>query len=111
MVTILTETSLTGSERLTMIGSESVWPRFVAHADMDAFYAAIEQLHDPALRGRPVLVGPPSDRWVVLTASYETRPCDGGHERERPLLAVTLLAGTLRRGALHGPEGLTWTPA
>jgi DNA polymerase-4 len=41
---------------------------------MDAFYAAIEQLDDPALRGRPVLVGPPSDRGVVLTASYEARP-------------------------------------
>src|SRR3990172_6329751 len=57
-----------------MIRSETVWPRIVAHADMDAFYAAIEQLDDPALRGRPVLVGPPSDRGVVLTASYEARP-------------------------------------
>jgi DNA polymerase-4 len=41
---------------------------------MDAFYAAIEQLDDPALRGRPILVGPPSGRGVVLTASYEARP-------------------------------------
>ena len=41
---------------------------------MDAFYAAIEQLDDPALRGRAVLVGPRSDRGVVLTASYEARP-------------------------------------
>jgi DNA polymerase-4 len=41
---------------------------------MDAFYAAIEQLDDPVLRGRPVLVGPPSGRGVVLTASYEARP-------------------------------------
>jgi DNA polymerase-4 len=41
---------------------------------MDAFYAAIEQLDDPALQGRPVLVGPRSDRGVVLTASYEARP-------------------------------------
>ena len=57
-----------------MIRSERVWPRIVAHADMDAFYAAIEQLDDPRLRGRPVLVGPPSGRGVVLTASYEARP-------------------------------------
>ncbi len=57
-----------------MIRSESVWPRIVAHADMDAFYAAIEQLDDCTLRGRPVLVGPPSHRGVVLTASYEARP-------------------------------------
>ena len=46
----------------------------IAHADMDAFYAAIEQLDDPALRGRPILVGHPSARGVVLTASYEARP-------------------------------------
>jgi DNA polymerase-4 len=57
-----------------MIRSKRVWPRIVAHADMDAFYAAIEQLDDPTLRGRPVLVGPPSHRGVVLTASYEARP-------------------------------------
>ena len=57
-----------------MIRSERVWPRIVAHADMDAFYAAIEQLDDASLRGRPLLVGPPSARGVVLTASYEARP-------------------------------------
>ena len=57
-----------------MIRSERFWPRIVAHADMDAFYAAIEQLDDPTLRGRPLLVGPPSSRGVVLTASYEARP-------------------------------------
>ena len=50
------------------------WDRIVAHADMDSFYAAVEQLDDPALRGRPVLVGPDSGRGVVLTASYEARP-------------------------------------
>ena len=57
-----------------MIRSERVWPRIIAHADMDAFYAAVEQLDDPSLRGRPLLVGPPSARGVVLTASYEARP-------------------------------------
>lgn len=50
------------------------WPRVIAHADMDAFYAAVEQLDDPTLRGRPLLVGPNSSRGVVLTASYEARP-------------------------------------
>src|SRR6476661_7329456 len=57
-----------------MIRSKPVWPRIIAHADMDAFYAAIEQLDDPSLKGRPLLVGPPSARGVVLTASYEARP-------------------------------------
>lgn len=50
------------------------WDRTIVHADMDAFYAAVEQLDDPSLRGRAVLIGPDSPRGVVLTASYEARP-------------------------------------
>ncbi|MDA0791361.1 MAG: DNA polymerase IV [Proteobacteria bacterium] len=50
------------------------WPRIVVHADMDAFYAAVEQRDHPELRGKPVLIGPNSYRGVVLTASYEARP-------------------------------------
>lgn len=52
---------------------ESTWPKIIIHADMDAFYAAVEQLDNPCLRGKPVLIGPKSFRSVVLTASYEAR--------------------------------------
>jgi DNA polymerase-4 len=56
----------------------------ILHADLDAFYASVEQRDDPRLRGRPVIVG----AGVVLAASYEAKACG----------VRTAMGGTQARG-------------
>ena len=77
----------------------------ILHADLDAFYASVEQRDDPRLRGRPVIVG----GGVVLACSYEAKAygvrtaMNGGQAYRRCPQAIVVPPADV--GVLRGQQG------
>ncbi len=80
-------------------------PRTILHLDLDAFFCAVEELHDPALRGKPFAVGGrPEDRGVVASCSYAARQF-GVRSAMPTSRALRLCPGLLVISHHHGNYG------
>ena len=74
------------------------WPRAIVFVDMDAFFASIEQLDDPGLRGRPVAVTNGAQGTCIITCSYEAR-AHGVHTGMRIREGLQLCPSLVQRAA------------
>ena len=80
-------------------------PRKILHLDLDAFFSAVEELHNPSLRGKPFAVGGrPESRGVVASCSYAARQF-GVHSAMPMARALRLCPGLLVVSARHGFYG------
>jgi DNA polymerase IV len=75
--------------------------RHIAHLDLDTFFVSVECLRNPALKGKPVIIGGTGDRGVVSTCSYEARKF-GVHSAMPMKMALRLCAhATVVRGDME----------
>jgi len=78
--------------------------RYIAHFDLDSFFYSVEELADPSLKGKAVIVGGSRDRGVVTTCSYEARKF-GVHSAMPMKQAVQLCPHAILLRGRHGEYG------